>query len=1151
MPDALNPGIAYLERMLATHASETLQYQFARAKLSALLGNIAEASAALQGLLLRCQAQIADDDFIFTYALHVSLLTYQLDAAADAINRRFRTDNRFRVVLEKRDPSWLTVVDCRIGNDASILFSISDELRALPDRFDFIINRWVAVLPIFAEYLRQGVIETGEVHVNLDDHGIAPGLAFCDNRPEYFLIPDPPYLGARGYEQVRAHYARNDVAWEQRRPVAMWRGGTSGQPADRRIGWRTLPRIRLCEIGREHPDIIDAGITGIAQMPNAQAEEEIRNSGLMAGFLPVNDFNKYRYQIDIDGNSNSWPGLFQKLLTGSPVLKVASPRGFRQWYYDRLKPWINFVPVAVDMSDLVEKAEWLKAHDDAAHQIGQRGRALAESLDYPGELKSSGRTIGAALRHFSGRPEAVLRFGTTEDANVHLGDGWLRPEAGGVAAVAWESRLELPRPIAVEDFVLTLDVSPVAGPAMPATQRLSVLANGEILRQATLSERQEVHCILPRRVIDQAEKLAITLLHPDGVCSASAARPLDMRVLSVTLHRLELTPVSVHGAATAATTAPAVPATPPTRPTRQGAVMRALYGRDIWHGFAPSGPRAPEVQGWNGRYPVFGRLLEEIPNPTMIDVAVWKGQSTIFVAELMRRRRIDGCVVAVDTFLAEDHWPSDGKLYARHPGGRPDVYETFLDNVFFAGVADLVVPLPAHSVAAARILAQRGVKAGLIHLDASRDYAGALRDAEAYWPLVEPGGYLVGDDYGPTWPGVVKAADEFAAKVGLELQVHSPKWLLRKPVVVPPKPAAPPDVAAPGTSREASPALPSSSATASETPRAASWDRLHAIDLGSTGRVDELNELVAACFGTDFRIRIEVDDNAEYLVSSWEIVASDESRVLIGRKYDGYLRDQLHCGIFDTIPLIAAYHRRGTPYLGRIAVNLEDFGLKPGLAYSDYRPEYFLMPDYYFLGTQGYARLRHGFAAAPVAWEDRMPTVLWRGADFGPKVADWRELPRVKLCEIANRHGTLFDVGINTIRHGVFTEEIKASGLMRDSVPNYHFNRYRAHIDIDGRSNSWPGLFQKLLSGSPVLKVPSPLGYRQWYYDRLVPWVHYVSVATDMSDLQDKAAWILAHDSQAKRIGEAGRALAEAITYETASDDALLAFTAAFQAVQS
>jgi hypothetical protein len=206
MSEAFNRGIAHLERMLATHASETLQYQFARAKLSALLGNMPEASAALQGLLQRCHAQLPDDDFIFIYALQVSLLTYQFDQAADAVNRRFRTDNGFRVVLKKRDPSLLTVVDCWIGSEPSVAFSITDELRSYPDRLDFVIHRWLAILPIFAEYLRQGVTETGEVPINLDDHAIVPGLAFCDNRPEYFLVPDPPYLAAKGYAQVRAHY---------------------------------------------------------------------------------------------------------------------------------------------------------------------------------------------------------------------------------------------------------------------------------------------------------------------------------------------------------------------------------------------------------------------------------------------------------------------------------------------------------------------------------------------------------------------------------------------------------------------------------------------------------------------------------------------------------------------------------------------------------------------------------------------------------------------------------------------------------------------------------------------------------------------------------------------------------------------------------
>jgi hypothetical protein len=55
-------------------------------------------------------------------------------------------------------------------------------------------------------------------------------------------------------------------------------------------------------------------------------------------------------------------------------------------------------------------------------------------------------------------------------------------------------------------------------------------------------------------------------------------------------------------------------------------------------------------------------------------------------------------------------------------------------------------------------------------------------------------------------------------------------------------------------------------------------------------------------------------------------------------------------------------------------------------------------------------------------------------------------------------------------------------------------------------------------------------------------------VSTDMSDLPDKAAWVLSHGAEAKRIGEAGRALAEAITYESAVADALSIITAAIEA---
>ena len=124
----------------------------------------------------------------------------------------------------------------------------------------------------------------------------------------------------------------------------------------------------------------------------------------MRPFVPATEFAKFKYQIDIDGNTSSWPGLFQKLLTGSPVLKIASPLGYRQWYYDRLRPWSNFIPVYGDNVGSDGEDRMRRRHDDAARRIGANGRALAMSLSYETEMRTAGRTIAAATRYFANKP---------------------------------------------------------------------------------------------------------------------------------------------------------------------------------------------------------------------------------------------------------------------------------------------------------------------------------------------------------------------------------------------------------------------------------------------------------------------------------------------------------------------------------------------------------------------------------------------------------------------------------------------------------------------------------------------------------------------------------------------------------------------------
>lgn len=210
-------------------------------------------------------------------------------------------------------------------------------------------------------------------------------------------------------------------------------------------------------------------------------------------------------------------------------------------------------------------------------------------------------------------------------------------------------------------------------------------------------------------------------------------------------------------------------------------VMRAIHTRPIYEEIREV--MGEDLQGWNSRAPILAELVAKHRPATIIDVGVWKGASTLYLAEALRDNGIDGCVIAVDTFLGSpEHWEPDEQDLPDRLHGRPQLYEQFLSNVVRSGLQRYIVPLPQTSVNAAAILYQREIYADLVHIDAAHDYRSVAHDAITYWMLLNSGGWLVGDDYHSACPGVVQAADDFAANVRCELIVdESYKWMVRKP----------------------------------------------------------------------------------------------------------------------------------------------------------------------------------------------------------------------------------------------------------------------------------------------------------------------------------------------------------------------------------
>jgi hypothetical protein len=95
----------------------------------------------------------------------------------------------------------------------------------------------------------------------------------------------------------------------------------------------------------------------------------------LGNFISYEQQGLYKYHIMMDGNTCTYSNSGWKFFLNSLVYKPDSPR--IQWYYQALTPWIHYVPVNTDLSDLVDKIVWAMDNDIAAEMIAHNAREFA------------------------------------------------------------------------------------------------------------------------------------------------------------------------------------------------------------------------------------------------------------------------------------------------------------------------------------------------------------------------------------------------------------------------------------------------------------------------------------------------------------------------------------------------------------------------------------------------------------------------------------------------------------------------------------------------------------------------------------------------------------------------------------------------------
>lgn len=218
-----------------------------------------------------------------------------------------------------------------------------------------------------------------------------------------------------------------------------------------------------------------------------------------------------------------------------------------------------------------------------------------------------------------------------------------------------------------------------------------------------------------------------------------------------------------------------------------------------------------------------------------------------------------------------------------------------------------------------------------------------------------------------------------------------------------------------------------------------------------------------------------------------------------------------------------------------------------------------LIPDHLFVRNRGYEEFRQSARKNRTPWRARSERIVWRGTstgqgrnatdDLSPQDPNLRL--RVRLClRLLEVPGT--DAKISAIAQTADrqrdAERLARAGILGEFIPALAWNDCKFAIDVDGNSNAWSNLFTRLLLGNCVLKVASPENYRQWYYDELKPWTHYVPVKPDLSDLTAQIDWCRANPEACERIAADGQAFAMARRYDTEVVAAVGRLLSAFRA---
>lgn len=233
------------------------------------------------------------------------------------------------------------------------------------------LQRHIQVLTLIAEALASlGVRSIQPFYVNLGD---AP----FSRRQRYFRTRFG-FSSADGYSEIAAPdfifngwpEAKFDDFDQKTSAMAV---ASEGQPRKNIAFWagRCMNDARKATVqaATVRPDLLEAYDT-----TPAYDSASVQYTG---AFMTMEEqVATYRYMIDVEGTGYSGR---LKLLLHTKRVVLMQERPWREWFFADIEPFRHYVPVARNMSDLLERIEWLRANPKMESEIAAEAQEFART----------------------------------------------------------------------------------------------------------------------------------------------------------------------------------------------------------------------------------------------------------------------------------------------------------------------------------------------------------------------------------------------------------------------------------------------------------------------------------------------------------------------------------------------------------------------------------------------------------------------------------------------------------------------------------------------------------------------------------------------------------------------------------------------------